>query len=493
MPDGSACAAPGAPLDVAILGAGFSGLGMAVALLKEAKRSFVVLEKAHEVGGTWRDNTYPGCACDVASPLYSFSFAPNPGWSRMFSTQPEILGYLRDVADRFGVRPHIRFGAEVAGARWDEAAGLWRIRLNGGGEVAARVVASGMGGLHIPAFPDLPGVGDFAGPAFHTAQWRGDVDLSDKRVAVIGTGASAIQLVPQIQPQVRQLDLYQRSPPWILPKLDRPIADWEHRLWAAAPVTLEALRRWVYLTNELKAFAFIRQDPKLVARVQHMALEHLHAQVADPVLRQTLTPDYAIGCKRVLIANDYFPAVSEPNVRVVTDRIAAIAPEGVQLADGALREADVVIYATGFQPMNVAVDFIGRGGVSLARDAWAEGPQAHLGLAVAGFPNLFFLMGPNTGLGHNSMVYMIESQIAFVMDALAQMEARGARAIEVRAAAQDAFNTDLRDKLARTIWASGCRSWYVKADGRNATTWPSFTFDYRRQTKAVPPGAYAFA
>jgi cation diffusion facilitator CzcD-associated flavoprotein CzcO len=491
MADGSAFTAPDKPVDVAILGAGFSGLGMAVALLKEARRSFVVLEKAQEVGGTWRDNTYPGCACDVASPLYSFSFAPNPAWSRMFSAQPEILAYLKDVAERFGVRAHIRFGAEVAGARWDDAAALWRIALKDGGEVAARVIASGMGGLHIPAFPEIAGAGAFAGPAFHTAQWRNDVDLRGKRVAVIGAGASAIQLVPQIQPLVSQLDLYQRSQPWILPKLDRPIADWEHKLWAAAPVTLEALRRWVYLTNEIKALAFIRQDPKLIAQAQQMALDHLHAQIADPELRRTLTPDYAIGCKRVLIANDYYPAVSQPNVRILTDRIDAITPEGVRLADGALRPADVLIHATGFQPMNVEVDFLGRGGVSLAREAWRDGPQAHLGLAVAGFPNLFFLMGPNTGLGHNSMVYMIESQIAFVMDALAQMDARGARAIEVKAEAQAAFNADLREKLGRTIWASGCRSWYVKADGRNATTWPGFTFEYRKQTKAVPLDAYA--
>jgi cation diffusion facilitator CzcD-associated flavoprotein CzcO len=493
MADGSAFTPPGAAVDVAVLGAGFSGLGMAYHLKKEAKRSFLVLEKAQDVGGTWRENSYPGCACDVASPLYSFSFAQNPNWSRMFSTQPEIWAYLRDFAVQNDLGAHIRFGAEVAGAQWDDTAGLWRIALRTGEIVSARVIASGMGGLHIPAFPEVQGVGRFAGPAFHSAQWRHDVDLTGKSVAVIGTGASAIQFVPQIQPTAAKIHLYQRTAPWILPKLDRPFAAWEKRLFAAAPVTQEALRRWVYLTNEIKAFAFIQQNPKLIEKTQHMALEHLNAQIADPALRKRLTPDYAIGCKRVLISNDYYPAVAQPNVEIVTDPIREITADGVTTIDGTARKADVLIYGTGFQPMNVEIDFVGRDGRSLAQDAWKDRPRAHLGLTVAGFPNLFFLMGPNTGLGHNSMVYMIESQIAFVIDALTQMDARGARAIEVKGEAEAAFNTELQEKLSRTIWASGCRSWYVKVDGGNATTWPSFTFQYRKRTKAVPVSLYGFA
>lgn len=476
-------------LDVAVIGAGFSGLGMGHALQAEGRRSFAILEKADEVGGTWRENTYPGCACDVPSHLYSFSFAPNPGWSRMYAPQPEIQHYLTDFATRSGLRAHTRFGWKLTDARWDETARRWRLTAADGRRIAARVVAAGMGGLHIPALPDIPGLDGFAGSVFHSAQWRGDVDLSGKRVGVIGTGASAIQLVPQVAKIAGELVLFQRTPPWILPKLDRDMTSLEKALFAALPPVQEAYRRAIYLRNEWNGLGFL--DPKLMAAAEKLAREHLDRSVADPDLRARLTPDYTIGCKRVLIANDYYPALQRANVRLVTQRVGHVTPAGVTTATGETFDLDVLVLATGFKPMEVAsgVTITGEGGRTLGDD-WSPVPRTHLGISTPGYPNLFFLMGPNTGLGHNSMVYMIESQVAHVMAALQLMDRANAKAVALRPQAADAFSAELDEKLTRTVWSSGCQSWYVTPEGRNATIWPDLTFRYRRRARSADEDIY---
>ncbi len=471
-------------VDVAIVGSGFSGLGMAIALEKAGRRSYVVLEKGDDVGGTWRENTYPGCACDVPSHLYSFSFEPNPGWSRMFPTQPEILDYLRRCAAKYGVRPKLRLGARLERAVFDEAEQRWELALAGGERLRARVLVSGMGGLHEPALPRIPGLERFTGVSFHSARWHHDVDLAGKRVGVIGTGASAIQFVPQIAPLARSLALFQRTPPWIVPKLDRPIRAFERRLFERVPAWMTLFRGSIYCRMELGALGFV-VNPRFMRAAQRIAERHLTAQVADPALRAKLLPEYTIGCKRILIANDYYPALQRENVELVTDPIAEIAAGAIATRDGRSRELDVIIYGTGFRPFALgAVEVIGRAGRSLQAE-WADAAQAHLGITVAGYPNLFFLMGPNTGLGHNSMVYMIESQIAYVMDALRQLDRYDARSLETRAAAQEAYNAALQGRIAHTVWSSGCKSWYIGESGRNATLWPGFTFEYRRRVREV--------
>jgi cation diffusion facilitator CzcD-associated flavoprotein CzcO len=479
-------------LDVVIIGTGFSGLGMAIALLKEGRTSFVLLERAGEVGGTWRDNTYPGCACDIPSHLYSYSFEPKTDWSRMYPPQPEIRAYLQEVARKYGVEPFIRFGRTVEAMAWDDEGRFWRVRTTGGEEHTARVVASGMGGLSNPAWPQLKGMERFKGASFHSAQWDHGYELKGKRVAVIGTGASAIQFVPQIAPEVARLCLFQRTPPWVVPKPDRPMKGWEKRLFRLLPFTQTWLRRAIYCGNELLAPAF--GAPERLKKAQGRAIRHLHAAIEDEALRERLTPGYIMGCKRILISNDYYPTLARENVELVTDPIVEVTETAIVTGDGRTREVDAIIYGTGFAAMDplYRVDVRGEGGRRLAED-WAHGAEAYLGLTVAGYPNLFFLMGPNTGLGHNSMVYMIESQIRYVMDAIHLMERKGARAMEVRAPAQAAFNAELQARIKGSVWNSGgCKSWYLNAEGRNVSLWPGFTFTYRRRTRKVDEAAYEF-
>jgi cation diffusion facilitator CzcD-associated flavoprotein CzcO len=474
---------------VAIVGTGFAGLGMAVRLLQSGVRDLVVLERADDVGGTWRDNSYPGCTCDVPSHLYSFSFAPNPAWSRSFSPQAEILDYLRDCADRFGVRPYVRFGHEVRSARWDGAARRWRIATSQG-EIVARVLIAGMGPLSEPSVPDLPGLADFAGTTFHSARWDHDHDLTGERVAVIGTGASAIQFVPEIQPRVAGLTVFQRTAPWVVPRGDRTISDPEHWALRHVPGFQRAWRAAIYWGRETMVWAFMR--PRIIRALQRVAGRHLARQVDDPALRAELTPDYTIGCKRILLSNDWYPALARPNVEVVGSDIAEIRPHAVVTADGAEHPADTIIFGTGFHVTDPPARdrLTGRDGV-LLRDAWTEGMQAYLGTAIAGFPNLFMLIGPNTGLGHSSMVFMIESQIAYVLDALRTMGERGLATVEVRPEVQAAFNADVQSQLVDSVWnAGGCRSWYLDDHGRNTTVWPGYTWRFRQRTRRFDLGSY---
>jgi cyclohexanone monooxygenase len=480
---------------VAIVGTGFSGLGMAIRLKQEGEDDFVVFEKEGGVGGTWRVNNYPGCACDVQSHLYSFSFEPNPDWSRMFAPQPEIKAYLERCSKKYGIEPHLRLNGEIVGARWDEPAALWRLTLADGSTHTANVLVSGMGGLSTPAYPDIPGLDRFAGKAFHSQQWDHDYDLTGKRVAVLGTGASAIQFVPQIQKKVGRLDLYQRTPPWVIAKPDREMRWLEREAFRRFPKTQAALRASLYGLLEARAVAFT-VNPRLMVVAKRWALSHIRRQVEDRELRRKLTPDYMIGCKRVLISDDYYPALAQANVDVITTGIREVRRNSIVTEDGAERAVDAIIFGTGFKasdPLPRGVVF-GRGGVDLL-DTWKDGPEAYKGAAVAGFPNLFFLMGPNTGLGHNSMVYMIESQIAYVLDALKTMRERRLASVEVKPAVQIRYNKDLQGKARDAIWSvGGCKSWYLHPKtGRNVTLWPGFTWQFRQQTREFDARAYELA
>ena len=465
---------------IAIVGSGFSGLGMAIRLRQEGVEDFVVLERAHDVGGTWRDNSYPGAACDVPSRLYSFSFAQNPEWSRSFSPQGEILDYLRDCAQRFGVLPHVRFGAAAESAEWDEEAQRWLVST-AAGDLTADVLVAAAGGLSDPKLPDVHGLDRFEGKVFHSAAWDHDHDLTGERVAVVGTGASAIQIVPAIQPRVGHLDLYQRTPAWIIPRNDRALSRLERTLYRRVPRLQNLVRGAIYWTRELYALGFTSRRG-LMKPVERLARELLRRQVRDPDLRRRLTPSYDIGCKRILISSDFYPALSQPNAELVTSPIAEVRERSVLTSDGREHPTDTIVFATGFQvtPPPVAERVRGRGGHSLA-EVWARaGMQAHRGTTVAGFPNLFFLVGPNTGLGHTSIVHVIESQIAYVMDALRAMEREGVAALEPTPEAQAHWNERVQGDLEGTVWnAGGCASWYLDDHGRNGTIWPGFTFRLR--------------
>src|SRR4051812_8364105 len=476
--------------DIVIVGSGFSGLGMAIRLKQAGMHDFVVLERAGEVGGTWQANTYPGCACDVPSHLYSFSFALNPDWTQTYSPQPEIWDYLRRCADEYALRPHIRLNTPVESATWLDEERRWEIETPRG-SLRARVVVAGMGPLTEPRIPELPGLETFAGATFHSARWDHDFDLAGKRVASIGTGASAIQYVPAIQPQVEQLHVFQRTPPWVMPHSNRPIRDWERRLYRRLPAAQRLVRGAIYAGRELLVLGFVKR-PRLMRFVERIARRHMHTQIADPALREKVTPDYTIGCKRILPSNRWYRALGEANVELVTGGVAEVRPRSIVGADGVEREVDAIVFGTGFQVTDIpaAQRVRGRGGV-LLDDVWQGSPRAYLGTSIAGFPNLFFLLGPNTGLGHSSMVYMIESQIAHVMAALERMRDRRAETIEIRPEAQARFNADIDRRMGGTVWQTGCASWYLDRTGRNATIWPDWTWRFRRRAAQLRPDDYA--
>jgi cation diffusion facilitator CzcD-associated flavoprotein CzcO len=466
--------------DVAIVGSGFSGMGMAIKLKQEGTRDFVVLERADDVGGTWHYNTYPGCACDVPSHLYSFSFAPNPRWTETYSKQPEIRAYLQRVADDFGLRPHVRFGHTVETAAWNEQEKLWEIQTDKG-TMRARVLVAGMGPLAEPKVPELPGLEDFEGAVFHSARWDHDWDPKGKRVASIGTGASAIQYVPELQPDVEQLHVFQRTPPWVFPHNNRPVKDWERRLYSRSKLAQRLMRGSIYSGREVAVLGFVK-NPKLMRVAERMAKRHMRSQISDPDLLAKVKPDYTIGCKRILPSNKWYPALGEPNVELVTSGVKEVKRNSVVDEDGVEREVDAIVFGTGFAvtDMPVAKQVRGRDGRTLD-ELWQGSPRAHLGLTVAGYPNFFLLLGPNTGLGHNSMVYMIESQLAHVMEALRAMDKSGADTIEVRQDVLDGYNAAIEEQLEGTVWNTGCKSWYLDANGRNSTLWPDWTWRFRRR------------
>ena len=474
---------------VAIIGSGFGGLGAAIRLKQAGVEDLVVLERAAEIGGTWRDNAYPGIACDVPSHLYSFSFAPNPDWSRRFSPGAEIQEYLRRCAREHGVLPHVRLGHEVLGAAWDDAAQRWRVETTRGAFTAAVLVAA-PGFLSDPVLPDVPGLDAFEGTAFHSARWPRDVDLAGRRVAVVGTGASAAQIVPAIQPAVAALHLFQRTPAWVMPRLDRAIGPRRRAVYRRVPAAQRAVRALVWGARELLVPAFRRAW--VMRRLAALARAHLALAVRDPALRARLTPDYALGCKRVVLSDDFLPALTRPNVEVVAGGLAEVRVRSAVGADGVERPVDVIVFATGFRPTRppIADRVRGRGGRLLA-DAWGGSPVAYAGTTVAGFPNLFILLGPNTGLGHSSVVLMIEAQIEHLVHAVRWMTRAGVGAVEPRAAAQAAWVAEVDRRLEGTVWnAGGCRSWYLDATGRNPTIWPDSTWRFRRRVARFDPRDY---
>ncbi|AQZ66468.1 Cyclohexanone monooxygenase [[Actinomadura] parvosata subsp. kistnae] len=473
---------------IVIIGSGFAGICMAIKLKQAGHHDFVILEKAAELGGTWRDNTYPGCACDVPSHMYSYSFELNPGWSRMFSPQEEIHEYLRRCAAKYGVTPHIRYGKNVVSMEYDDATRSWTVTTEDGDTLRPNAVISAIGALHIPKFPEIVGRETFAGPAFHSAEWDHAADLTGKRVAVIGTGASAVQFVPQLARTARHVTVFQRTAPWLHPKPDFAFSPAARRL-LRLPGAARALRAGIYWALETRALGFA-VHPRLMKAHERLALRHLRAQVPDPELRRALTPDYLIGCKRIIVSSDYYPALTRPNVTLVTDPITEIREHS--LVAGQEHEADAIVYGTGFKVTDAlaARHIVGRNGLKL-QDAWRDGIEAYYGIATSGFPNLFFLLGPNTGLGHTSVVFMIESQVRYVIECLRLLSRTQARAVDVRPRAQRAFNDRLRARLDPLVWnAGGCRSWYLDEQGVNRTIWPGFTFEYWARTRKVRPGAY---
>ncbi len=469
-------------LDALIVGSGFSGLCMAIKM-QQAGMSYVVLEQADGIGGTWRDNTYPGAACDVPSNLYCFSFAANPDWSRSYPQQAEIRDYMNACADRFHIRSHIHFNKQVVGARFDASRKLWRVEVNDGAEVfEAKTLIMGTGGLSRPQMPAIEGIESFGGELFHTARWRHDILLEGKRVGIIGTGASAIQIVPEIADKVRNLAIFQRTPPWLIFKPDFAVPQWRRRLRAQFPILQKLNRAYTYSWHESWAIAFTR-FPVLLKIVQLLANAFMAFNIRDKTLREKLKPDYVIGCKRVLLSNNYFPALMKPNVTLVTDSIECITPAGIRTRDGREHELDIIIASTGFLAAEAGSPFpvFGLDGKEL-NEHWRHGPSAYLGTTVSGFPNFFIMTGPNTALGHNSMIYMIESQANYVMSAL-KLITQSPVAFDIPQQAQDDYNTSLQKRLAGTVWnTGGCSSWYLASNGLNTTLWPDFTFVYRHKT-----------
>jgi cation diffusion facilitator CzcD-associated flavoprotein CzcO len=479
--------------EVIIVGTGFSGLGMAIKLKEAGIEDFLLLEKADSVAGTWRENTYPGCACDVPSHMYSFSFEPNPDWTQMYAPQREIRAYLERCADKYDLRRHVRFHARTLSATWDEEAGIWCSRVRGPDgeeELTARFVVSGIGGLHVPAKPAFPGIERFEGEVFHSAQWNHDYDFRCKRVAAVGTGASAIQFVPEIAPQVAHLDLYQRTAPWIMPKVDRPIPRFERRIYRRFPAIQRAYRWGIYWFLETVILRAV-QSRRFGRIFERMALRHLERQVSDPVKREKLTPRYEFGCKRLLMSNTYYPALDRPNAEVITDPITEVKETGV-VAGGVEREVDAIILGTGFDigAMGTSVAIRGQDGRVLAEEWAASGIQAHRGTMIAGYPNLFFLLGPNTGLGHNSVVFMIECQARLALKAIERARGADGMAIAPSAEAQASYNEWLQDELKDAVWSRSCKSWYVDAHGRNITLWPHETWRFRNETLSLKEGEY---
>lgn len=474
---------------VVVVGAGFGGIGMAAALQEAGIEDFVVIDKADELGGIWRDNTYPGLACDVPSNLYSFSFRP-ASWSRRFPPREEILAYLHALVAERGLGPRLRFGSGVAAAVFDERRAVWKLELDNGDTLEAAAVVSAVGQLGRPAVPDIAGRADFAGPSWHSGRWDHSLDLTGKRLAVVGTGASAIQFVPEVAKAAAHVDIYQRSAPYVLPKADRPYRHAEHVIYRRLPVVRKADRLRIFLYGELLTSGFV-MSPKFLAAPMHLWRRQLQAQITDPQLRERCIPDYVMGCKRVLFSNDWYPTLARPNVELVTEPIERIVPDGVAAADGTTRRADVIIYGTGFKSLDflAPMSVTGLGGRRL-HETWRDGAEAYLGITVSGFPNFFLLYGPNTNLGGNSIIYMLEAQIGYVLGAIKALEEDRLDWLDVRPEVQREFIAWVDAASRTSVWESGCHSWYTTPDGRNTNNWPDHTFLYRHRVRRFDPASY---
>lgn len=474
-----------------IIGSGFAGLCAAIKLKQQGENNFLILERNSQLGGTWYDNHYPGAACDVESHLYSFSFEPNPNWSRQFSPQQEILAYMNATAAKYDIFKHIRFNTEITQATFDESTAIWQLCTFNKQHFFASVIISCTGGLSQPAYPDIKGLHTFKGACFHTAKWDQKFDYKNKTVAVIGTGASAIQVVPAIAAETKQLLLYQRTPPWIMPKPDAQISEWRKWMYHHIPGCQLLHRKRLYWQHEMMAWGFIRQ-PALLKLGSKLAYRHLKKSVPNVSLRKKLTPEYTMGCKRVLLSNDYYQALGRENVELITEKILEINETGIRTADGKQQNTDAIILATGFQAAEQVSRFEikGRNGLDL-NTAWQNGAEAYLGTTVSGFPNMFLVVGPNTGLGHSSMILMIEAQVQYIMQTLNAMKQKKARFIDLKPEAQRIYNQEIQEKLSRTVWQTGgCVSWYQMKNGKNVTLWPGFTFSFMQRTQKFDPEKY---
>jgi cation diffusion facilitator CzcD-associated flavoprotein CzcO len=481
-----------ASVDVLIIGAGFSGLCMGIKLRAAGLNSFLIIEKSDDIGGTWYDNRYPGCACDIPSHLYSFSFEPSPDWTRMYPGRQEIQEYLQRCITRYGLAPQIRLNTRFQEAVWDESSGVWQATTHDGLRIQARVLVSGMGALHVPRYPELQGRDSFKGPTFHSSTWDYSVDLAGKNVAVVGTGASAIQFVPQIAPHVGKLYLFQRTPPWIVPRMDFAITDKWKRRFRYIPLVRWAFRQIIFWRQEFRVFGFLGND-KIRRKAEAIALCHLAEAIKDPKRRAALTPNYQLGCKRVLVSDDYYPALNRPNVELVTEQIAEVREGSVLTQDGAERRIDALIYGTGFRATEplIGCRIVGHRGVEI-HEAWQKRMSAYLGVTVSGFPNFFMLLGPNTGLGHNSVVIMIEAQVRYAVKCLKLMNRGNQRVMEVRPEIQQHFVEEICTRMGSTVWQSGgCHSWYQdQKTGEITTLWPGSVIAYLRRTRSVSLSDY---
>ncbi|MFT4035378.1 MAG: NAD(P)/FAD-dependent oxidoreductase [Patulibacter sp.] len=475
---------------VGIIGTGFAGLGMAIRLRQTGQDDFILLERGDQIGGTWRDNDYPGCACDVPSNLYSYSFAPNPDWTTTFAHQPEILDYTNRIVDEYRLLGNTRLNTVVQDAQWDGDAQRWLVATSQG-DYEFEVLVSATGPLSAPSIPALPGLDEFDGPVFHSAEWDHSVDLAGKRVAVIGTGASAIQFVPELQKVVGELKLFQRTPPWLLPRPEYKTSRLRRALFRRFPVLQRIGRSYLYWTHEAYVVGFTRQ-PLVMKVPQFLALRHLRRQIKDPVLREKVTPNFTIGCKRILLSSNYFPALAQPNVEVIASGVSAIGRRSVIATSGEEREVDAIVLGTGFHVTDLPIaDHVrGADGQTLA-DVWNGSMRGYRGATVPGFPNFFFVLGPNTGLGHSSMIYMVEASVQYVLDALRQMEQHQIAQVDVQPEPFRRWNDELQRRMSQTVWTTGgCASWYIDEHGRNTTLWPDFTFRFRALTQRFDIESY---
>ncbi len=480
-------------VDVVIIGTGFSGIGMASQLRRQGASSMIILERAEDVGGTWRDNRYPGAACDQPSHLYSFSFRLNPDWPSVFSSQPAIHDYLRTVASEEGLLPYIRFNQDVIEARWDADLAHWVV-YSKDSIYYGRVLVSASGLLSDPKLPDIKGLADFTGALFHSARWNDEVSLEGKRVGVIGTGASAVQIVPEVAKVARHLTVFQRTASWIVPRPDRDFTDAEKGMFRKMPETMQELRTSIFWENE-ERYAQRAAVPSLLAKATTIALKHLEDQISDPELRNKLTPDYEIGCKRILKSSDFYPALCRPNVNLVTVGIDQIESSALVTVDGVRHELDALVLSTGFEATELPISrrIFGKDGLSLAK-RWENGAEGFATTSVSGFPNFFVLGGPNTGIGHNSQVYMFEAQIQHVLKALQHMDDGGSSMIEVRTASEDRFRSSLERRASGTVWMTGgCTAWYVDPrNGRLTTLWPDYSHLFQDEVAPFDPADYVF-
>jgi cation diffusion facilitator CzcD-associated flavoprotein CzcO len=477
---------------IGIIGSGFGGVAVAVEMLRGGHDDVRLWERGDDLGGVWRDNTYPGAGCDVPSPLYSFSYEPNPNWTRRYALQREIHDYLRGVADKYGVTPRIAYGREVTAATWEADTSKWTVTFADGSTESVDVLVSAVGQLSEPTLPAIPGIESFEGPSFHSARWDHTADIRNRTVAVVGSGASAVQLVPHLVRDGERVVLFQRSPNYLLPKPDMPYKAWHSALFHRLPMTQRAERGGIWTFMEQFARGMDASSP--VGKINRaVALRHLHSQVEDPELRAKLTPDYPIGCKRILFSNEFYPALAEPTVEVVTEAVTEVRPHGVVDATGREHPADVVVYATGFDSQDFldSIDVTGADGEKLAT-RWADGAHAYLGMYVPGFPNLFVTYGPNTNLGGGSIIYMLEAQARHMRQVVDRLEAGRYDSVQVTAATELAYDRDLTQKLEQSVWAS-CENWYRHPSGRITSNWPGATLPFARKTRTLEPAEFAWA